>query len=326
MANEPLLDQYLEDLDRALGPVSMSDRVELLSRIKDRAQRGGGNMTETLREIGDPYQVAQDFLQERGLRAVRKSSGAARSFFKVLLTTFAILFLMTVAGAGYLVWRFSPLVQVDEGTGRVKLLGGYIDLDGKEGQIRIGGSLINTDEFDRSYTVSRSWDPGTQALEAIFTNGSLAVSQSVDRRLHIQCRMKGGQAPTPFSAHLGKAILNLGDTEGSKCEVQLPAGVGANVRGHNGKIILENLDAPVQAELAQGRIVLARPGAAVSARVENGMIQLEPDPSRSYRYEAKVELGTQDPLESSTDPQAIPIQLAVKRGSLSVEDALDLGE
>lgn len=326
MAHDPLLDRYLDDLDRALSPLPISDRIDLLAQIKNRALTlaAGGSMEAALREVGPPEAVAERYLTEKGLPGGKGKSSAMRGILTAFFTTVAVLFLLTVAGAAYLMWRFSPLVQIDEANQRVRLLGGYVDLDGREGKIRIGDSLVSSDEFDRTFSLTKTLEPGAKAFEAQFSQGSLSIAHSTDRQVRIQCRIKGGGEGSPLQVARGKNVLSLGATQGSRCKVQIPSGIGVDVRGKNGKIVLENLDAPARAELGNGRIVIARPAAATDAEVENGKIEVEPDPSRFYRFETKVELGTQDRLETSTRPDAIPIRLTVRRGSLTVED--DLGQ
>ena len=157
MAMEPEIELFLEDLDRALGPVPLSDRIDLLSSTKKKAlessQLGIGASAQDVRNVlGDPVALADQFLRAGGFQGgAQRASGAARSVFKIFLATILLLFVLMAGGTAYLFWRFSPFVDIDQANQRIKLLGGYIDIDGKEGRLRVGENVINADEFDRTF-------------------------------------------------------------------------------------------------------------------------------------------------------------------------------
>ncbi len=138
--------------------------------------------------------------------------------------------------------------------------------------------------------------------------------------MRIQCRIKGTGTDPLLTAVQGKNLLQLAKSQGSKCEVQLPSGVSVQVKGKNGQITLENLDSEAQAYLVNGKIEVARAGATVKATLENGRIEVDPDPARGYRYQTKVDLGVSPSWTDSKAPDAILLDLNVKRGSISRQD------
>jgi len=98
MSIPPKLEGYLSLLDKTLGPISISERAEIVTEIKSHVleaqQRDPSLSLEAiLSSLGEPEQVANKYLLERGLKPSKPST---RPFVKWL-----------VAGLSLWSWHFS---------------------------------------------------------------------------------------------------------------------------------------------------------------------------------------------------------------------------
>jgi uncharacterized membrane protein len=140
--NTPPLDRrrlegWLRQLENALQDVSVVDRsdivMELHTHIRESYERGDRSLEEILSGLGEPAHVANRYRVDRGMQPVDIPKPQSRlvGFFKwvtigllgwlTITTIFVIVMLIFAA-------QFLPLVQVDEKAGRVKILGGMIDV------------------------------------------------------------------------------------------------------------------------------------------------------------------------------------------------------
>lgn len=141
MATEPKLEAYLAELDKYLLLIPVSDRAEIIIEIKSHiiaAQNKNPNqdMSAILHSLGDPEIVAKRYLQERGLQSSlppKVSSmmwlPASIKWLVIGFLSFIAIIVMTVLIA---IWRFSPLISIDDRTDTVSLAGGLIQIHSSE--------------------------------------------------------------------------------------------------------------------------------------------------------------------------------------------------
>src|SRR3954471_22420324 len=115
-----------------------------------------------------------------------KSSGA--SIFKWLVIGFLGTFAIICGTVLIVIFRFTPLISVDDKTNHVTLLGGLIDLNGIEGQVMVNGKQVSLlDNNDKSKKVSGTQTIDTTRIHSVqipFKDGKITLGASLDKSLH----------------------------------------------------------------------------------------------------------------------------------------------
>ena len=301
MPTEQQLEQYLNALDKALGQIPISDRADILTEIKShileaKERDPEQNIGKILASLGEAETVANRYLLERGLKPGKPPKSPMIKWLTIgFLGTFGILALLIFA----LIWKFTPIIKVDEKAGTVKLLGGVIDI-----QAEFGGSGqwgINFNRGDgQDFSGSVSIKPGHfEKIFIPFKNGKLSILPAIDQNLKWDCKVEGDPNSAFVSEKDKTFTLNMEKTKGSKCEIYIPDGIATQIEGLNGKLMI------------------VEPRANMEVNLLNGKIGISPDPDRKYRYETHVVNGRVAGLESSTAKDAVLIRVSVTNGVIS---------
>lgn len=137
MTTEPKLEAYLSELDKYLSQISVSDRADIIIEIKShvleaQTKNPSQDMGEILNSMGDPESVAKRYLQERGLKvslpAKTPSMIWLSASIKWLVIGFLGFFMMIMLAMALIIWRFTPLISVDEINKKVLIGGGLIQI------------------------------------------------------------------------------------------------------------------------------------------------------------------------------------------------------
>lgn len=301
MALEPKLEAYLAALDRALSAIPVSDRAEIVTEIKSHiletlARDSTATLESTLASMGEAETVANRYLLERGLKPAKPPKHPIVKWLVIgFLGTITAFLLFIVV----MIWKFSPLISIDEKSERVTLLGGMIDINGKEGKVQVGSTFMHSES--RTFEGHKDIDPkNIRQIEILFANGGAEVSTSPTNRLTWKCKIDNNAQPDASFVSEKDATLSLrlDQTHRSRCEVSVPAGVAIRVQGQNGRIVIERIQSNVDAKL------------------NNGKLRIEPDLSRAYKYEIQTRRGMTDAFTSSTDPKALLIRGSVENGQI----------
>ncbi|MCB0421966.1 MAG: DUF1700 domain-containing protein [Bdellovibrionales bacterium] len=299
------LELYLQKLDQSLGSISVSEKAEIITEIKSHVIEAIQNdptqsVTSVLRSLGEPEQVANRYLLERGLRPQLAPKHPVLKWLVVgFLGTFAIM----VFGVILLVSQFMPIIHVDEQKGRVQILGGLIDVNSDLGQLEIGGLTLDNfdDENDvRVFSGTKSLKEGNwNSLEMKFSNGKARFEISKDEALHYNCKVSKNREGSIFNeTDPERLVLDLSKMAYSKCTISLPRGISTIVDGKNGKINIERPNGPFKIQLL------------------NGKIDIEPNESLAYSYNLKVVNGKIDDFENDASEAAIAIEASVINGAI----------
>jgi hypothetical protein len=288
------LEDYLAKLDKALGPIPVSDRADIITEIKSHvlsARERGQELDTILSSLGEPETVANRYILERGLKPGRPSKTPM-----VKWLTIGFLGTITVC-AGFLlilIFKFTPLIKVDEEQGRVILLGGLIDVSDKNSNFNI--------KIDGDANVAFEGERDTKKISSIripFSNGKFELSPANDGKLHWRCKVVGKKGEPLVTEDKRELSLNLEQAMGAKCEIELPAGIPVVMSGANGKLSI------------------LRPHADLDVKLNNGKVSLQPDPALRYKFDTSVMNGRAESFESSSDKKAIAVKIAVMNGSIS---------
>lgn len=326
MNKELIIEHYLSQLDRELQALPTGQRAEIITEIRshilEASERDPSkNVQSILDDMGAPHVVAQKYLAQKGVKGWTPSP--VRNWLRIFALGVAGMFALAIFSTVFMIWYFSPLVHVDEAKGRVTLLGGLIDVNESTETVKIGGmsmkGSITGDSFNIKGTTSGdSWEEyettggsksaGEEDLTASkvklvkipFNNAKLEIRTTDTGNFKWSCKNMASANP-PITVSAGVLTFDLEKVKMAKCELKLPEGVKAEIKGTN------------------GTLELLKPAAAYDIKVINGKVGIKPDTSRVYDFEVKVVNGLQDEFERSSDKQALKMKVDVVNGVVKKE-------
>jgi hypothetical protein len=303
MSGDPRLENYLTSLERVLQPFPVSDRAEIVTEIKSHVlstleRDPEACLDAVLSSLGEPETVANRYLMERGLKPTKPPVSPMVKWIVIgFLGTFAMLLLFV----GIILVRFTPLVHVDDNRGKVSLLGGIVEVEGKN------AVAVLSDALDGD-GVPKSVMSGSQALEAgqsvvaKFNNGKVELTNASDGRFSWHCTGLKGQKPVEPATDKDSVTLDLTGMSAARCEFSLPENAKIEVTAANGKV-----------SMAQAHF-----NAAVT--LGNGKVSIQPDEARQYRYDLVVSNGKVENFASSQKPGAYAISVHLGNGKIGREE------
>lgn len=133
MKTQNLIERYMSQLDQYLAHIPATEKAEIIlelnAHIQDSLQNGNKDVEEVLNNLGTPEEAARRYLEERGLSlSMPKLSGQKSETGKWLTIAFLGSFGLSIAFAIFIMTFFSPLVDVQEEEGKVRILGGLINV------------------------------------------------------------------------------------------------------------------------------------------------------------------------------------------------------
>jgi hypothetical protein len=291
------LEHYLARLDRALTAISISDRADIVTEIKSHAlsameREPKPSLDSVLAALGEPEIVANHYLLERGLKPGKPPVSPIVKWIVIgflgTLATFVILIALLLKAAG-------PVIKVSDKEDRVTLLGGFIDIDGKKGTVKIGDSFIDggnakTEKFQGSA-------PGKAGDKLIvkFGNGSITAESGTEWKW--DCRGSLDDKGEPAA----KAnTLDLSAVDHLRCSLTFPKGANAEIEGQNGKIQVD------------------KPEFNLDADLENGKAHVTPNDGTKYAFDFSVRNGKSQTPPSAAKPD-YKLRIQVGSGKISVE-------
>lgn len=294
MTTDHRLEGYLAKLEKVLGPFSASDRAEIVMEIKSHVLAAldrdpSTSIDSVLAALGEPETVANRYLLERGMKPTKPPMSPVVKWL-------VLGFLGTIATGAmvimFILYRFNPIIQIDEKNDHVSILGGLIDINGKEGSVRMGPSFTwKSYSFDEKHAISKG-----ESFRVKFKSGKVELRNSDEAEVSWYCRMSVDKPPAITNA--GGIFVDLKDAEDVKCEIEVPEGTQFYLDGENGKIDIEE------------------PHFHSYVRVGNGKVNISPDQEKKYAFDLSVQRGETDRFESSTDPTAYRIQVRLNNGKI----------
>jgi hypothetical protein len=211
-----------------------------------------------------------------------------------ILGAFGFLILLVVA----LMFLFTPLLKVDESTGRVQMFGGLVDIQAKNviAQLSKEGSFV----FG-SISGAESMGANIQNVEILMGSGELRVDYNTGDEINWDCDGAGKSAKSQVSEKDSKYVLDFSAAL-VDCDVSLP---------HKSlKIIAQS-----------GEVQVSHPKQPLSIKLERGTVSFLPEASTSYSYSLKAtDLPSAEDFPVSTDKKAIPVSIEVIDGEISKLD------
>lgn len=302
------LDLYLAKLERALGSISVSEKAEIIMEIKSHVMDALENhsdrsVSEILRGLGEPEQVANRYLLERGLEPVKPPRSSTIKWLVIgFLGTLSILVVSTFV----LIFSLTPLVEVNEEEGKVKILGGMIkineiddfdgdfsfdlsDLEGLEDQLE--GLELKVGSKDSSEI-----DLGSAKTFSVeLSNSNTKMENTESKTLKYSC---SSLKKAKIDKNLDKVTFDLKNSPFSNCKFEIPKGVKVEARAQNGNLKFSGIENSLKVDLM------------------NGLVKFIPNADSSYSYDLSVQNGSVADFVSSTDKNAYKVQVSIMNGKI----------
>ncbi|MBF0315563.1 MAG: DUF1700 domain-containing protein [Oligoflexia bacterium] len=295
MSTPAKLESYLAKLDKALGPIAISEKADIVTEIRSHvleAQKHdeGQSLESILDSLGEPEQVANRYLLDRGLKPQKAPKHPIVKWLTIgFLGTLSIITIFILI----ILWKFTPLVKVDETSGRTIILGGLIDVNEKSGSFKNSDSDSDNDQVSGSIDIDLKKTP---TIEVIFQNGSMELENSNNSQLQWKC--KGANSNGLFEKENARVRLNFKNSSEPKCSLSIPTNVTLVLNGDNGHIDFK------------------KPRYHVSLKLINGTIGISEDPTAKYSYDLHVTSGKTDNFTSTTTNDSYKIEMQLVNGNI----------
>lgn len=296
------IDNYLKRVEKLINHLPMSTKAEILSLVKNRLEaeieaHPSQSINKTLRDLGPEVNLVNEYLLSHGLSPVKKGSPFWKWFF-IFTVGGSIIMIATVS---FFFSKITPIIKVDEESGRVIMLGGLIDINGNIGSVKVG------DQFDMDMKAKHIFngkiDSVQQNINEVslnFSNGKFVILKSEDHFIQWDCKLseppKDGQVKQDDKEY----ELNFKKLEGVQCDLKLPTTVKLDLEGANGNVSARRPDFPVD------------------IKMDNGIITFHVDPTLDYDFNNKVINGT-NLIFTSSVPGGIEVDLKLKNGTITVK-------
>lgn len=303
MKDQNLIESYLLRLERALIPLSSSERAKIVlenhTHISEALNKYPDKTTqELLEDLGSPEKVANHYLMDKGLKTYKPKKNSFLKFFLYSSGTFLLLFVGIIT---FVVWKFTPIYKYDEENKRVIILGGLVDLNQKSGEYKILNEykfVENqfTNSFEGSIEVRRE---EYDEIVVNFQSGMMTFENSQDTKLAWNCKLEN--PPTDDFMSFGTDMIEMDfvRTGGSSCTIEVPIDMKLTAFGENAQVILNEPEYDSYVE------------------IDNGQIVIGPNPEIDYKYDLSVKNGAKDIFESSLNEKAYEIKGVLENGSIS---------
>lgn len=134
MKTQNLIERYMSQLDQYLSHIPATEKAEIIlelnAHIQDSLSNSDKTAEEVLTNLGTPEEAARRYLEERGLSlntslpALSGKSETGKWLTIAFLGSVGLFLTFSV----FIMIFFSPLVEVKEEEGRVRILGGLINV------------------------------------------------------------------------------------------------------------------------------------------------------------------------------------------------------
>lgn len=302
MTTEPKLEAYLSKLEKALGQIPVSDRAEIITEIKSHVLESQSRNPEQdldtiLTSLGEPEIVATRYLQERGLQSVKVSRSSPFMWVPMVIKWLVIGFLgfvgIIVLMVCLAIWKFTPLVKVDNVNHQVSIGGGLISVHDED----VSEFFHDDKTPEKAFIGNIVWDKTKyDQLNVQFSQGKLVLSPSRDDQVRWNCRYHVANGPAEATSNDKNYNLDFTKTGGAVCDIEVPVGTKTKLSGNSGKVIIKN------------------PRDNTDVDLVNGKVEITPDMNTRYKYDLHVQNGSVDPFNSSNSSQDVTIHVNLVNG------------
>ena len=291
------VERYLFELERYLTQIATSDRITILSEVQKEIEgkinsAPSKDIFEILSSIGDPLSVAKRHLSERGIeyRPMKKNRHIVRYF---VLAAFGLGGLGVIAFS-ILVWKFTPLIKIDEENNRVQILGGMIDVDGKKGSVKVSKSM-HIMGGKEEYEGHRDIVPDNiKQLNFNFGPGRLDLKTSINTKISWKCEGSWAEI-TQENDVLSFELERRSPVE---CDLSIPKDMKVVIKGRQGKIQID------------------KPLFHLDLNLNEGKVGFDLDEKAEYGFANQIKVGSVDVFPSSSSSNAYKMNINVQSGKI----------
>lgn len=299
------LEQYLYDLEKSLKDFPPSLKAKVISEINSDIENSiakypDKSIKSILEDLGPASKLANHYRLDSGFKTFKPTKHPVLTFLTV---GFLGTILISVISIGVLIWKFTPIIKIDEDNQRFMLLGGLIDINGKSGKIKVVDQYQfvqnkYNNEFEGSYLLDSKQDE----LLIHFSTGVLNLKSSQTRDVIWTCKLETPPTKDVINLKNDSVKLNFDEFGGGSCTIEVPIDLKLTVEGN------------------EGEITLVEPEFDAFIDLNDGNILLQHSPEVEYKYSIRVKNGTKGKFpKSSEKDNAYEIQLELKNGSILYE-------
>ena len=287
------INPYLKEVEKFLVDLPILERNKIISDLNSELAEN----PEMLKQA--PLNTANNKRVEAGFKNFQvKNSGS--SFGKIIFKTFAFMFVCFLIFLGFLIWKFTPLFEIDEENQRVTILGGLIDIDGKAGRFIISDEVhFTASNYTNDLTGSIAKE-NARKVTLLFESGKFDIETNANAELTFDCKLSDQPADNMIKQVGDSVTLNFKELAGSNCTLAIPERSQIKAIGNTAAFDIN------------------KPFFDLDLELETGNVILNLSENRSYTLDLDAATGNVDQFESySSNNGEFNIKIKLDTGSIS---------
>jgi hypothetical protein len=304
MNNRNDLEQYLFELEKYLSDLGPSDRSKIIvsteQHIQDALQKySDKTLADILDDLGPAQKVANHHRLDLGLKTFKPERHPILKWLSITILGSMGLFLIFILT---LVWKFTPIFEIDEEKQRIVILGGLIDINGVSGKVKIMDEYRFVEnkfanQFDGSIDYSQE---EYDEVVINFKSGILTINPATEAKLSWNCKLEVPPNSEFIDRSSKSVVINLEQYNGISCDISIPHDTSLTIDGKDAQVTINNAQFDTFVE------------------INNGIVYFNNNPEVEYKYELNVKNGiVSNDFQSSKVVNAYEIKINVKNGSIS---------
>lgn len=299
------LENYLFELEKNLKDVPPSARAQIVSEVNTQVCELQKNypeksISQIISDLGSAQKLANHYRLDRGIKTFKPNRNPILKWISITFIGSICIFFVFIS---LMIWKFTPIFKVDESTQRITILGGLIDVNGVSGKVKIGNeySFIKNqypNAFNGSMEISKE---EFNEVVISFNTAILEVKTAEDRKFSWDCKLSTPPNDEFVNLEKDSVELKLEKSEGADCKLLIPQDINFTVEGKDGQVILNE------------------PEFDTFVEVENGTVQIIPNPEIAYKYDFAVKNGSVPALKASQSKDAFEMKINVANGKIIAE-------
>lgn len=216
----------------------------------------------------------------------------------------AVMMLILFSFIGFLIWKFTPIIKIDEEANRVIILGGLIDIDGKSGKLKVFDDYHFSHEgFSNDFQASINLDEKQDEIIINFNSGSFNLTTSNSDQFSVDCKLATQPLPQTISQSDDTLTLDFSKIEGLNCSLEVPTDKKVTIEGN------------------YASITAISPEYNLYIEVKNGKVYLTPEEEIDYNYSLNIENADNvnnyiGEFQSSGNEESFEIRINLKDGAI----------
>jgi hypothetical protein len=283
--------EYLMQVEANLNDLPIMAKTKIIEEINSDI------IDKDVSELINPLECANLKRIEHGF--VKYQREKKFSFTGFILKFFAISTLVFIIGISVLVWKFTPLLKIDEENNKIVILGGLIDIDGKAGKIKILDEVgFDQNHYTNDFQANIELDIEKDEIISNFKAGTFTLENSKTSELKIECKLSSQLTKDVIIQESDLIKVNLEEFEGANCVFKIPVDKIDTLMGNEAII---NID---------------RPEFNAYIEINNGKVSIDPEQELDYKYNLNVNEGYIGEFESVETEEAYEILVTIENGSI----------